>query len=123
VTKRFSGRGSVWLERSVRDAEVDSSNLSAPTKFMKKQIHAYFSGTVQGVGFRFTAQDIASDLGIKGWVKNLRDKRVEVTAEAEEEALKDFLDKINQYFSRYIQKVDIKWLEPAGEFIEFSIEY
>ncbi|MCX5702405.1 MAG: acylphosphatase [Candidatus Omnitrophica bacterium] len=90
---------------------------------MEKQLHAYFSGTVQGVGFRFTAQDIANDLGIKGWVKNLHDRRVEVVAEAEEEALNNFLNKIHQYFSRYIKDVDIKWMEPTGKFADFGIEY
>jgi acylphosphatase len=90
---------------------------------MEKQIHAYFSGMVQGVGFRFTAQDIANDLGIKGWVKNLRDRRVEVVAEAEEEVLNNFLNKIHQYFSRYIKEVDIKWMEPTGKFADFGIEY
>ncbi len=90
---------------------------------MKKQIHAYYSGRVQGVGFRFTAQDLARDLGVGGWVKNLRDGRVEVVAEAEEEALKDFLERINKYFGRYIQDTDVKWLEAAGEFEDFGIRF
>lgn len=90
---------------------------------MKKRIHAYFCGSVQGVGFRFTAQDTANDLDVKGWVKNLQDRRVEVVAEAEEEVLKGFLDKINQYFSQYIRDLEIKWLEPTGEFKDFRVEY
>lgn len=90
---------------------------------MKKQIHAYYSGQVQGVGFRFTASNIANELGVTGWVKNLRDGRVEVVAEAEEEVLKDFLDKIRQYFSRYIQDVDVRWQEPRAEFTDFGIEF
>lgn len=90
---------------------------------MKKQIHAYYSGRVQGVGFRFTAEDIALELGITGWAKNLRDGRVEVVAEAEEETLKDFLGKIKEYFSGYIRNVDIQWLPATGEFKGFSIAY
>jgi len=90
---------------------------------MKKQIHVYYAGRVQGVGFRFATQDLANDLGVCGWVKNLRDGRVEVAAEAGEDVLKDFLTKINHYFSRYIQDVDIQWQAATGEFKDFGIEF
>lgn len=90
---------------------------------MKKQIHAYYSGRVQGVGFRFTAEDIAVQLEVSGWVKNLGDGRVEITAEAEEEVLNDFLARLKQYFSEYIRSVDIRWSPATGEFKEFAIEY
>ncbi|MBU1726332.1 MAG: acylphosphatase [Candidatus Omnitrophica bacterium] len=90
---------------------------------MKKQIHVYYSGRVQGVGFRFTAEDLANELGIYGWVKNLHDGRVEVIAEAEEQTLNSFLDRLNDSFSRYIREVDIKWLEARGEFKDFGVEF
>jgi acylphosphatase len=96
----------------------------APTfKSVKKQIHAYYSGRVQGVGFRFTAGDIARRLGITGWVKNLHNGSVEIIAEAEEDKLKEFLDRINQHFSRYIQDSDIQWLAATEEFKGFDIEF
>lgn len=38
------------------------------------------SGQVQGVGYRFFAQRAADRLGVAGYVKNLRDGRVEVYA-------------------------------------------
>ena len=90
---------------------------------MRKQVHLYYSGSVQGVGFRFTAQDLASELGVLGWVRNLRDGRVELIAEAEEDVLKDFLGRINKYFSNYIRDADIKWLEATGEFKEFGLRF
>lgn len=90
---------------------------------MKKQIHLYYTGRVQGVGFRFTTEDVARDLGICGWVKNLPNGRVEVVAEAEEDVLKDFLTKINQYFSRYISDIDVEWRQANGEFSDFGIEF
>lgn len=45
-----------------------------------------FSGRVQGVGFRFTAGNIASDLGLTGWVKNNLDGTV--TMEVQGNSLK-----------------------------------
>lgn len=90
---------------------------------MKKQVHVFYTGRVQGVGFRFTAEDIARELGVCGWVKNLRDGRVEVAAEAEEKLLKEFLERINQYFYRYIQDADVTWQETTGEFKDFVIRF
>jgi acylphosphatase len=90
---------------------------------MKKQIHVYYIGSVQGVGFRFTSEDVAGKLGICGWVKNLRDGRVEVLAEAEEGVLKDFLEKIKQYFPNCIQEEQVEWNQPTGEFKDFKIEF
>ncbi len=51
-----------------------------------KQIrrHIYFSGRVQGVGFRFTACLLARRLGLTGWVKNLWDGRVEMEVQGRE---------------------------------------
>jgi acylphosphatase len=40
----------------------------------------YISGTVQGVGFRYFVQRVAARLNLNGYVKNLRDGRVEVYA-------------------------------------------
>ncbi len=90
---------------------------------MKKQVRAYYIGKVQGVGFRFTAQDLANELGVAGWVKNLSNGRVEIKAEAEEAILKDFLKKIFDYFSRYIQDVEVKWLNATGEYKDFRVEF
>ncbi len=90
---------------------------------MKKQIHVYYTGRVQGVGFRFTAEAIANQVGVSGWVKNLRDGGVEVVAEGEETILKDFLDKISQYFSRYIQEADVQWGEASGQFKDFALKF
>jgi len=90
---------------------------------MQACIHVFFSGRVQGVGFRFSTQDLANDLGVAGWVKNLDDGRVELFAEAEKSVLEDFLSRIKQHFRSYIQDVDIQYLEPTGEFRDFEIRF
>jgi acylphosphatase len=90
---------------------------------MKKQLHLYYSGRVQGIGFRYTAQDIASSLKVCGWVKNLSDGRVEILAESEEAILKVFLEQINQHFSRYIADTTVDWLAASGEFRDFQVKF
>jgi len=50
---------------------------------MKVRRHFYFSGMVQGVGFRFRARYLADGLGLTGWVKNLWDNRVEMEVQGE----------------------------------------
>ncbi len=117
------------VERFVRDEEVDSSSLSAPTinsrntPMASKRIHVYYSGRVQGVGFRFTAEVAARRLKLNGWVSNLTDGRVEVVAEGEEAALKELLAGITEKMSHYISDTEISWEVPTGGFRGFGIKF
>ncbi|MBU0549233.1 MAG: acylphosphatase [Candidatus Omnitrophica bacterium] len=90
---------------------------------MPGRIHVFYSGRVQGVGFRFTAQDTARDLGILGWVRNLSDGRVELIAEAEEPVLKNFLARIEQDFKDYLRHSDVHREQSTGEFTGFGIRF
>ena len=54
----------------------------------------FYSGRVQGVGFRFTTRQIASGYEVTGWVKNLPDGRVELQAMGEVDELEAFLSEI-----------------------------
>jgi len=92
---------------------------------MLKRARVYYSGRVQGVGFRFTVERIALETGgITGWVKNLPDGRVEVVAEGEEEKLTSFLRSISRgLMKRYIRREDIIWENASGEFEDFVIRF
>jgi len=90
---------------------------------MNKRIHVLFSGNVQGVGFRFTALSVASDLGVSGWVKNLDDGRVEILAEGESRILDSFLERLKKDFSSYIGNTDIQAGQATGEFKGFEIKF
>ncbi|MFH0763629.1 MAG: acylphosphatase [Candidatus Omnitrophota bacterium] len=90
---------------------------------MAKRLHAYYDGSVQGVGFRYTVQRSAEALGLAGWAKNLTDGRVEVVLEGKETDIKKFLQKIESVFSLYIRDVDAGWSEANGEFSGFDIRF
>jgi acylphosphatase len=91
---------------------------------MEKRLHVYYSGAVQGVGFRFTTERVAIALGLVGWVKNVLDGRVEVVCEGGEPRLIEFLSKMkNSPMQQYITRTQVKWQEATGEFTEFTIRF
>lgn len=90
---------------------------------MVKQAHIFYSGQVQGVGFRFTAERIALDLKLAGLVRNLTDGRVEVTLEGEEEGINAFLKNIRNVMRVHIQKEEVIWEPPSGKFKTFEIRF
>lgn len=63
----------------------------------------YYSGDVQGVGFRATAARIArSHPAVRGWVRNLPDGRVELLADGPAPAVADFLTAIRARMADHI---------------------
>lgn len=87
-----------------------------------KSVHIFVSGIVQGVGYRYFAYKWAKRLGIRGYVRNLKDGRVEVVAEGEEETLKEFIQKLEEGpLGAVVDKVDITWAEISDVFSDFEI--
>jgi acylphosphatase len=85
--------------------------------------HALVSGSVQGVGFRYSACREALRLGLVGWVRNLSDGDVEVWAEGGGAALADFREWLEEGPpGAWIRSVDTKKVEPTGRYAAFSIE-
>jgi acylphosphatase len=83
----------------------------------------YITGRVQGVGFRYTAQNVALQYDIGGYVKNLRDGRVELVMEGCDAEMNHFMDALQQRMNGYICKID-RLVEPAtGEFNHFNIRH
>ena len=58
--------------------------------------HIYFSGRVQGVGFRYRSYYIAQSLGLTGWVKNLWDGRVEMEVQGQPLDIQELLKRIQE---------------------------
>lgn len=89
-----------------------------------KRLQVFFSGTVQGVGFRFTAERIARRFSVTGFVRNIDDGRVEVVAEGEEKHLVEFLTAIRESGMKdYIRDVEAHWSKADGTFHRFSIAF
>ncbi len=90
----------------------------------KKRLHVYWSGRVQGVGFRYTAESVALELKLTGWVRNIPDGRVEAVCEGPAKALQAFLDQVSKGPMRpYIQETQADWPEATGEFEDFRVRF
>jgi len=61
-----------------------------------KCVHLIVSGRVQGVFFRDNTRKKATELGLKGYAKNLHDGNVEVVAEGNEEKIKELIEFIKK---------------------------
>lgn len=81
----------------------------------------YYSGKVQGVGFRATTADIAKDYPVTGWVKNLDDGRVQLLAEGPAEAVDKFLKAVRRRWGGNIEKEEVETPAPTGKYRSFEI--
>jgi acylphosphatase len=81
----------------------------------------FYSGKVQGVGFRATAAAIARDYPVTGWVKNLDDGRVELLAEGPPEAVENFLRAVRARWKDNIQKETTEEPAPGGKLKGFEV--
>ncbi|MCU0641882.1 MAG: acylphosphatase [Candidatus Margulisbacteria bacterium] len=87
---------------------------------VKRALVTYY-GRVQGVGFRFTAEDAARNYAVTGYVRNMPDGSVEVVAEGEEKELNAFLTSVDDQLGQYVKNRNLVWLPATGEFSGFSI--
>jgi acylphosphatase len=70
--------------------------LSAVVDDPSAGLHVLVRGHVQGVGFRYFVKQAADALGVPGWVRNLRDGRVEAVLTGPETAVRSALDQIGR---------------------------
>lgn len=85
--------------------------------------HVLYSGHVQGVGFRFTAEQIARGFKVTGYVKNLPDGRVELVAEGTLDQLEAFLQELAEQRAGFIRSVVCDSRPATDEFASFNIRY
>ena len=83
--------------------------------------HVFFSGSVQGVGFRYTTQRFARELKINGWVKNLSDGSVQLVVEGDADRIQDLARYLEDNF-RIREKTQAR-VEAKGSLTEFQIAH
>jgi acylphosphatase len=84
---------------------------------------AYYSGQVQGVGFRYTVRQLASGYAVAGFVRNLADGRVHVVAEGSPAELDQFFADIAERMSGFIREAKVDVRPAIGEFEDFEIRH
>lgn len=90
-----------------------------------EHLHAVVHGLVQGVNFRYFTMRRASELGLRGYVRNvLLDGTVEVVAEGE----RDRLERLLGYLEAgprgaRVTRVDSDWSEYTGGFSRFDVRF
>jgi len=88
----------------------------------KVRVHIYVSGRVQGVFFRASTQGEALRLGITGWVRNLRDGRVEALFEGDSNKVDEVIEFCQKGPpSAIVEKVDVFWEDYIGDIDDFRI--
>jgi acylphosphatase len=110
--------------RAIIIAAIMASWIALPSMSEEKPMKAkmvYYSGEVQGVGFRMTTAMIARDHPVTGWVKNLSDGRVQLLVEGSAEAIDKFLKAVRVRWKDNIAKEQSEDTEPSGRFKRFDI--
>lgn len=92
----------VWKSPDSRGGE----NSQVRENLIRK--HYWFSGRVQGVGFRYRACYIANSLGVTGWVRNHWDDRVEMEAQGTREELARMIEMLNSQNFIWIEDIEDK---------------
>ncbi len=89
---------------------------------MEKRAEIIIYGRVQKAGFRDFIDEIAFNLNLNGYVKNLDDGTVQIICEGEEDDIKELLEKINitQYPIR-VEKIDVVYKKPTDEYRTFDV--
>lgn len=81
----------------------------------------YFSGQVQGVGFRYTVMRLSANLEVTGYVRNLPDGRVQLIVEGASGEIDRLLDGIRDAKGGYIRYEAITEASATGEFCGFDV--
>jgi acylphosphatase len=82
-----------------------------------------FSGRVQGIGFRFTALNIASRCQLTGYVRNIPDGNVEMVAQGPAETIDECIRDLQDSFVGSISHIDIEPATPDPKFTDFRITF
>lgn len=116
AAKNIASGVRLWLHPAV--PEKPSATASAENC----RLHIFYSGRVQGVGFRYTVKSVAAGFDMKGMVRNLPDGRVELIAEGARGELEAFHETIRDAgLAGFIRDENVTWGGAQNEFRGFEI--
>lgn len=81
----------------------------------------YFSGRVQGVGFRYQAAQAAKEYDVSGFVVNLSDGRVHLEAEGEAKEVDAFVTAVGDRMHGFVRKTERSAARRAPKYKGFMI--
>ncbi len=88
----------------------------------RSRLHIFYSGHVQGVGFRHTVRQTAMGFDVSGEVRNLPDGRVELIAEGQRDELVSFQEAIREAgLASFIRHEQVEWSPATGVFRGFAV--
>jgi acylphosphatase len=88
----------------------------------RRRLQVIYSGSVQGVGFRYTTKTVATGFELTGTVRNLSDGRVELAAEGARDELEAFSQAIRDSgLAHFIRKEEVSWSEARNDLRGFEI--
>ncbi len=96
--------------------------MEAGQRMNRRRLEMFYSGRVQGVGFRYSVKSVAKGFDVTGTVRNLADGRVELKAEGEESELEAFRKAIqDSEVGGLIRQEETTWGAATKEFRGFEI--
>jgi acylphosphatase len=81
----------------------------------------FFTGHVQGVGFRYSTSQVAKEFEVTGYVANLPDGRVQLEAEGQRDQVEAFVAAIAERMHGHIRKTERKPAHGRPQFQGFTI--
>lgn len=89
-----------------------------------QEIYCIVTGQVQGVSYRYYAQDAATELGIVGYIRNQSDGSVLVVAQSTQDVLKDFIEYLHEgSLKAKVEGVAVEWRSAKQTYDDFSIKH
>ena len=82
----------------------------------------FFSGRVQGVGFRYTVMQVAKEFDVAGFVKNVPDGRVQLEAEGQVDEINSFVHAVEDRMHGYVRNVERSGEKRPRQFNNFMIK-
>jgi acylphosphatase len=105
-------------------AQSKTSTVPQQDQVAQARLQAIVHGRVQGVSFRYYTQLRARELGLTGYVRNLRDGSVQVVAEGPRLGTDQLLAFLHSGPpAAFVTRVETQWLQATGEFPRFEVRF